>query len=190
MTTKPNRLSLVIALLLVCITATVQSAQDSPANIATRSYKVSTMGSVEMSVPVHWQENVRLLEEPPAFTLAYRLPASKDFYMKVTSAWESQQERASRDSGWLRRAVEKAGWALDKKNFKLIEVSGPSAKGYYFQLAHEEKFPIGEFKFVLSGIVDLGTITVAFSAYSNEKDAPQFIEALKVIENARFVPAN
>jgi len=83
------------------------------------------------------------------------------------------------------------GWRrLGQKELKLIEVNGPSAKGYYFQLAHKEKFPIGEFKFLLVGIVDLRTITVAFSAYSNEKDAPQFIEALKVIESARFVPAN
>lgn len=69
----------------------VRSAQAPSATIATRSYPISTVGSVEMSVPVHWQENVRLLEVPPAFTLAYRLPSSKDFYMKVTSAWEARR---------------------------------------------------------------------------------------------------
>ena len=180
---------LLISVFLVSIPTTLQSQVTSSKTLP-RSYNIATLGRVEMSVPAHWQENVRLLDEPPAFTLAYRLPASKDFYMKVTSAWEPQQERASRDPSWLRRAVEKTGGALEKKNLKLIEVSGPSAKGYYFELAHKEKFPIGEFKFLLVGIADLGTITVAFSAYSNKKDAPQFIEALKVIESARFVPAN
>jgi len=180
---------LLISLLLVCNPGTIRSAQDPSDTVATRSYKVSTVGSVEISVPVHWLENVRPLEVPPAFTLAYRLPSTKDFYMKVSSAWEPQQERVSRDPGWLRRAVEKAGGALDKKNLKLMEVKSPSAKGYYFQLEHKEKLPIGEFKFLLEGIVDLGTITVVFSAYSNTKEAPEFVEALKVIESARFVSA-
>jgi hypothetical protein len=190
MTTKSHMTFLLISLLLVSNAGTLQSAQDPLGTVASRSYKVSTVGSVEMSVPVHWQENVRLLEVPPGFTLAYRLAFTKDFYMKVTSAWEPQQERSSRDPGWLRIAVEKAGVALDEDRLRLNEISSPSAKGYYFQLAHKEKFPIGEFKYLLEGTVDLGTITVVFSAYSNKKDAPEFIEALKVIQSARFVPAN
>ncbi len=28
------------------------------------------------------------LKQPPAFRLAYRLPSSQEFYLKVTSAWE------------------------------------------------------------------------------------------------------
>lgn len=180
---------LLISLFLVSIPGTVQSQAPS-STIVPRSYNISTLGRVEMSVPVAWQENVRLLDEPPAFTLAYRLPDSNDFYMKVTGAWEPQQERDARDPRWLLSAVERVGQRLDKKNLKLVEVNGPSAKGYYFQLAHKEKFPIGEFKFMLVAIVDLGKITVAFSAYANQKDAPQFIEAVKIMESARFVPAN
>src|SRR5687768_13740278 len=140
---KPYITFVLISVFLVFISKTLQSQVPS-STTGLRSYNISTLGRVEMDVPVHWQENVRLLIEPPAFTLAYRLPATNDFYMKVTSAWEPQRERASRDPGWLRRAVEKTGGALDKNNLKLIEISGPSAKGYYFQLAHKEKFPIGE----------------------------------------------
>src|SRR5205814_10248012 len=40
------------------------------------------------------------------------LPSTKDFYMKVTTAWEPQEERSSRDAGWLRRAVETTGRKL------------------------------------------------------------------------------
>lgn len=180
---------LLISVSLVSVPTTLQSQVPSSTNVP-RSYKISALGRIEMSVPIHWQENVRLLEMPPAFTLAYRLPASKDFYMKVSSAWEPQQERASRDPGWLRRAVEQAGGALGKKNLKLIEITSPSAKGYYFQLAHKEKFPIGEFKFLLQGIVDLGTITLVFSAYSKEKDIPDLSEALRVVQSAHFIAAN
>jgi hypothetical protein len=180
---------LLISVFLVFIPTTLQSQVPSSTTVP-RSYTIATLGRVEMSIPARWQENVRLLEVPPAFTLAYRLPASKDFYMKVTGAWEPQQERASRDPSWLRRAVEKAGGALDKKNLKLIEVSGPSAKGYYFQVAHKEKFPIGEFKFLVQGIIDLGTITLVFSAYSKEKDIPELSEALRVVQSAHFIAAN
>jgi hypothetical protein len=147
-----------------------------------------------MSVPVDWQENSRMLEVPPAVTLAYRLPSKKDFYMKITSAWEPQQERSSREPGWLRRAVEKAGQRLlgqsGERNLKLNEIHGPHAQGYYFQLAHKEKLPIGEFKYVLEGVIDLGKITVVFTVFSTVKDLPEISESLRVIESARFVQAN
>jgi hypothetical protein len=119
----------------------VRSAQDPSTKVATRSYKVSTVGRVEMSVPVKWQENVRLLEVPPAFTLAYRLPSTKDFYMKVTSAWEPQQERASRDPGWLRRGIER----LTAQNYYTHDIGSVlnrlaqrlSENGVFFSHSHD-----------------------------------------------------
>ena len=188
MKATPNMKLLLIPFTLL-LSAGLQSAQAQSAT-ETRGYKISTIGRVEMSVPVHWQENVRLLEVPPAVTLAYRLPSTRDFYMKVTSAWEPQQERSSRDPGWLRRAVEKASSAFGERNLKSNEINGPNAKGYYFQVAHKEKFPIGEFKYLIQGTVDLGKITLVFSAYSTKKDLPELIQALRVIESARFVAAN
>ena len=178
------------SLVLVSIAEPFQSGQEQSATIGTRSYKISAIGSVEMSVPLRWEESVQVLEVPPAFTLAYRLPSVKDFYMKVTSAWEPQQERSARDPGWLRHVVEKTGQALGDKNPKLNEINGPSVKGYYLQVAHKERFPIGEFKYVVQGVVDLGKITVVFSVYSTKKELPELSEALRVIESARFVAAN
>jgi hypothetical protein len=128
MKAKPHVTLLLIPVMLISIAVRLQSAQEQSATIGTRSYKISTIGSVEMSVPVHWQENVRLLEVPPAVTLAYRLPSTKDFYMKVTSAWEPQQERSSRDPRWLRRAVEKAGCPT---------LQSPSTRAYSSQTRSE-----------------------------------------------------
>jgi hypothetical protein len=147
-----------------------------------------------MSVPVYWQEVSKPIESVPAVTLAYHLSSRKDFYMKVTTAWEPQQERSSRDPDWLRRAVEKSGRRLldssTQSELRLVEIRGPNAKGYYFQLPYRQKFPIGEFSYVTEGVVDLGRITVVFSIYSTTLDSAAVSDSLRVIESARFIQSN
>jgi hypothetical protein len=159
-----------------------------------RWYKVGAVGELEMSVPVYWQEVYKNIDSVPAVTLAYHLPSKKEFYMKVTTAWEPQQERSSRDPDWLRRAVEKTGRALlnpsAQNDLRLVEIRGPKAKGYYFQLPHRERFPIGEFSYITEGVVDLGKITVVFSTYSTTQDSAAVSDSLRVIESARFVQGN
>src|SRR6267378_4513223 len=126
-----------------------------------RTYRVGRVGNLEMTVPSAWQEVSRTLEKPPAVTLAYHLPSSKDFYMKVTTAWEPQEERSHREAGWLRRAVDKSGRALlsgSKSDLTLIEIHGPNANGYYFQLPHKDELPVGKFTYVTEGAIDLGKI--------------------------------
>jgi hypothetical protein len=145
-----------------------------------------------MTVPSSWQEASRTLEKPPAVTLAYHLPSSKDFYMKVTTAWEPQEERSSREAGWLRRVVGKSGRSLlsgSKSDLTLIEIHGPNANGYYFQLPHKDELPIGKFTYVTEGAIDLGKITLVFTTFSTSKDLPAVAESLRVIESARFVQA-
>ncbi len=102
----------------------------------------------------------------------------------------AQQERASRDPIWLREAIERTAPTLGNEKPTLHEIKSAGAKGYYFQVQHEEKFPIGEFSFLVACIVDLGGITVVFNAYANQQDAAEIGEALKVVESARFVAAN
>ena len=159
---------------------------------ALRTYHVGSVGNLEMTVPSSWQEASRTLDKPPAVTLAYHLPSSKDFYMKVTTAWEPQEERSSREAGWLRRVVEKSGRSLlsgSKSDLTLIEIHGSNANGYYFQLPHKDELPIGKFTYVTEGAIDLGKITLVFTTFSTSKDLPAVAESLRVIESARFVQA-
>lgn len=185
------------ACLLLLAIASLQGASPSIRAQSTdrqRRYKVGAVGELEMSVPADWQEVSKTLETPHAVTLAYHLPSRKDFYMKVTTAWEPQQERSSRDPGWLRQAVEKSGRALLDKSvqseLKLVEIRGPNVRGYYYQLPYRQKFPIGEFSYVTEGAVDLGKITAVFSTYSTTKDSAAIGDSLRVIASARFIQLN
>jgi len=159
-----------------------------------RTYRVGSVGSLELTVPSTWLEVSKTLEKPHAVTLAYHLPSTKDFYMKVTTAWEPQEERSSRDTGWLRRAVETTGRKLlsqsSQTDISLFEIHGPNARGYYFQLPHYDELPIGRFTYVTEGAIDLGKITLVFTTFSTSKDLPAVAESLRVIESARFVQAN
>ena len=158
-----------------------------------RRYRVGGVGSLELTVPSDWQEVSKTLEQPAAVTLAYRLPSAKEFYMKVTTAWEPQTERSSRKVGWLRGVVEKSGHALlsgSVTEFTLTEIHGPTANGYYFQIPHKDELPIGKFTYVTEGAVDLGKVTLVFTTFSTSKDLAAVADSLRVIESARFVQAN
>lgn len=159
-----------------------------------RSYRVGSVGSLEMTVPSRWLQVSKTIERPSAVTLAYNLPSTRDFYMKVTTAWEPQEERSSREAGWLRRAVETSGRRIlsgsSKSDLTLIEIHGPNAKGYYFQLPDNNELPIGRFTYVTEGAIDLGKITLVFTTFSTSKDLPAVADSLRVIESARFVQSN
>lgn len=111
--------------------------------------------------------------------------------MKVTTAWEPQQERSTRDPGWLRAAVEGAGQKslsqASESKLELIEINSVNAKGYYFQLTSKGNVPEGEFRYLTQGIVDLGKVTLVFTTLSAKKDMPQIAESLRVVESARLV---
>ena len=111
--------------------------------------------------------------------------------MKVTTAWEPQQQRSSRDPAWLRAAVERAGQKLlsraSESKLELIEINSANARGYYFRLTSKGNVPEGEFRYLTEGIVDLGKITLVFTTFSAKKDLPQLAESLRLVESARFV---
>lgn len=73
---------LLTALLLVSHAVAPAHSQSATTS---RSYRMGTVGSLEMSVPSSWQDNSKTLDKPQAVTLAFRLPSRTDFYMKVTA---------------------------------------------------------------------------------------------------------
>src|SRR5947207_5310047 len=79
---------------------------------ASRSYRMGTVGNLEMTVPSSWQDNSKTLDKPQGVTLAYRLPSRTDFYMKVTAVWLPTEARTSRETGWVKRAIEKTARGL------------------------------------------------------------------------------
>ncbi len=75
---------------------------------ASRSYRMGTVGNLEMTVPSSWRDNSKTLDKPQGVTLAYRLPSRTDFYMKVTAVWIPPEKRSSVEPAWVRHAVERS----------------------------------------------------------------------------------
>ena len=179
---------LLIGLFFVSQTIPVAVSQSATAS---RSYRMGTVGNLEMTVPASWQDNSKTLDKPQGVTLAYRLPSRTDFYMKVTAVWLPPESRGSREAGWVKRAVEKTARGLvgsSKPLPTLSQITSSGGSGYYFQSPGYDRFPIGEFTYITEGILDFGEVTFVFSTYSNTKDFPELADALRVVESARFVP--
>ena len=151
---------------------------------------MGTVGHLEMTVPSNWQDNFKTLDKPQGVTLAYRLPLRTDFYMKVTAVWIPPEERSSVEPGGVRGAVERSARSIagpSKSVPALIAVSATGGNGYYFQTPGYDSLPIGEFHYIVAGVLDLGGVTFIFTTYSNTKDLPELGDALRVIESAHFV---
>ena len=158
-------------------------------SISSRTYRMGSVGNLEMAVLSHWQEVVKTLDKPNGVTLAYRLPSRTDFYMNVTAVWIGPEGRASRKAGWVRRAVEESARSVagySKTLPKLTPIFSPGGNGYYFQSPGYDRLPIGEFHYITEGIVDFGEVTFVFTIYSNTQDLSEIADALRVIESARF----
>ena len=69
----------------------------------------------------------------------------------------------------------------------LTQISSTGGNGFYFQTPGHDRFPIGEFHYIIAGVLDLGGVTFVFTAYTNTKDLPEIADALRVVESARFV---
>ncbi|MGI8469635.1 MAG: hypothetical protein ACR2N3_14410 [Pyrinomonadaceae bacterium] len=153
---------------------------------------MGSVGNLEMTVPSNWQERSKTLDKPQGVTLAYRLPYRTDFYMKVTAIWIPPESRASRESEWMRHAVEKSARYIVGSSGNLpalTQISSPGGNGYYFQSPGYDRFPIGEFHYITEGVLDLGEVTFVFTTYSNTKDLPEITNSLRVVESARFAAA-
>jgi hypothetical protein len=177
---------LTATLFVVCIVslAVAQSAT------APRSYRMGTVGNLEMSVPPSWHDNSKTLDKPQGVTLAYRLPSRTDFYMKVTAIWIPPEQRSSVEADWVHRAVERSARDIAGSSEPLpalTQISSTGGNGYYFQTPGYDRFPIGEFHYIIGGVLDLGGVTFVFTTYTNTKDLPEIADALRVVESARFV---
>ncbi len=151
---------------------------------------MGTVGNLEMTVPSNWQDKSKTLDQPQGVTLAYRLPSRTDFYMKVTAVWIPPEKRSSVEPDWIRHAAERSARdiaGLSKTVPTLTQISATGGKGYYFQTPGYDRLPIGEFHYIIGGVLDLGGVTFVFTTYSNSKDLPELADALRVVESARFV---
>lgn len=185
---SPVTTRLLTALLLV---HSVALACSQSATVS-RSYRVGAVGTLEMTVPSSWQDNSRTLDKPQSVALSYRLPSRTDFYMKATAVWLAPEARASRETGWVKGAVEENARALVGGQNPLptvTQISSSGGSGYYYQSPGYDRLPIGEFTFITDGVLDLGEVIFIFTTYSNTKDLPELADALRVVESARFVAA-
>src|SRR4051812_1097405 len=117
---------LLTVVLFISYAVSLAAAQSATAS---RSYRMGTVGNLEMTVPSSWRDNSKTLDQPQGVTLAYRLPSRTDFYMKVTAVWIPPEGRTSREAGWVKRAVEKTARGLVGSSKPLPTVTQISSLG-------------------------------------------------------------
>ena len=156
---------------------------------AVREYTIEKKSFVALPVPEAWRQKIEQKGSAPPLTVTFSVPKDKSWEFLVSALWRPDVEGPEFEDRFVRATVESSGmralYESVETKIDLKEVSGAAAKGYYFRVTDKrEKLPADEYKYMLQGMVGLGSVGLTFTLFSNTDDAALVEQALKIVEGA------
>jgi hypothetical protein len=156
-----------------------------------RRYAVPGHGQFVAYVPRDWKEQLRQPpnREPP--TIVFSPAAGNAFEVLLTPSWPEPKGRAPYTQDELRAAVGRGAqsakaWALES-SLQVKEIQGRSGPGFYFSATERAAKP-GAHKYVTTGILRVGELSVPFTITSSDGQALTVQQALELLKSAAQEP--
>ena len=153
-----------------------------------RSYQLAKHGSLQLSVPNSWNDQMRQRQPDSPPTILFTPERGYGFNVQVTPLWLAKQDAKLPAMEELKTVISSA--ADDAKphavesEIPIREIQGASGAGYYFTLTdHAPKS--GEFKFMTQGMLRVGKVMLAFTILSNDSTESAVADALIMLRGAR-----
>jgi len=169
-------LALVLAVLMLCA-----------ADASVRKYALMQHGSLQMSVPPAWADEVR---EPPGGvppTIMLHPRSGPAFEILITPIWRARPDipEATPEAmrGSVQRALDEAKPDSVEQNIPIRELAGASGPGFYFS-ATDKAPKAGEYKYLTQGIVKVSDLTVTFTILTNDGQEQVARDALDMVRSA------
>ena len=158
---------------------------------AERRYPVGNHGYLILQVPRDWKEQVRLTSSTAPSTIVFGPPAGADFTLLVTPTPPTLKRPTALTREEMRAIVERSaksakGWAAES-DLPIREFQGRASSGFYIS-ATERAAKAGAHKFVTTGVLSAGELSVPFTITSNDRGAV-VQRALDVLKSAAQAPA-
>ena len=165
------------------------SFESKGAETAEKRYPLGERGTLVVTAPAAWTEDVRRKEDLPP-TIFYS-PAGKQQVM-MTPLWHARPDmpRFSRES--VRHNVEQGLKAIREqaleKDIPIVEFKGKAGAGWYYDATDKAPKP-GEFRYLRQGMLMLsGEVILWFTILTNERKDPALAGAMRMLQGAMHLP--
>ena len=169
----------------LCAVSVLAGAQ----NAAPQSFDIPGHGQLQLAVPGGWQVEVDQQAAQLPVTLDFSPRAGAPFHVMLTALWPAPPDTALPDLASVREKVAQAAKAAQSQaveNPVLVKpLSGASNQGYYFTATDRTPKP-GEFKYLTQGMIQVGSVDVAFSVLTNDGQDSVIKAALEVLRTAAY----
>jgi len=146
-------------------------------------------GKLSLSVPATFGISTQTLAEPPSVILQIRPATGNAFAAKITVVWLDSSNPNRATPGAIRTITQNAGMArLDtavEKTITIQDMNGPQTVAAYFVLTDRNPKP-GEFKYLTQGTYSAGELMGAFMILSNDPNAPEVSQTLRMLKAATY----
>lgn len=179
-----------LKVIVICYVALSSSTSNSVENIkiVNREYSLPEHGTLILRVPEKW--NITYYEpgtRPSPIIIFYPQEKPHPFQLTISPLWDDSIERDVTDPEFIKRYLQEVGVNVlsysDEDQLNLIELSGKSGNGYYFQLT-DSSAPEHEFKYLTQGALAVGEILLVFSYFSNDNEDNNQTIIIEMMEQA------
>ncbi len=181
-----KRFSLFFITVLFLLSAKTLSITDT----TQRLYPIPEHGQLKLQVPTEWEVSYLSLGEtkPPVITFYRQNEVNQEiFQLNLSILWDDGYSRDITNPETIRKLVEDSGQSTlpssEEQSLKMEEFEGSSGHGYYFNLT-DAMTPRGEYKYLLQGALNVGTILVVFSLFTRDVDSNLMDQTLMMIKTA------
>ena len=141
---------------------------------AERRYPVTGQGYFVLQVPRDWKEQVRLTSSTAPSSIVFGPPTGDDFTLVVTPTAPTLKRPTALTRDEMRAVVERSAkgakaWAAESE-LPIRELQGRAVSGFYISATERAPKP-GTHKYVTTGVLRAGDLSVPFTITSNERGA-------------------
>ncbi|MCC6140855.1 MAG: hypothetical protein IT389_09615 [Nitrospira sp.] len=154
---------------------------------APREYALGQHGSLHLTVPVSWKDNVTqpLNGLPP--TIAFVPERGAAFRVLLTPIWSDRSGAVLPVASDIRKKVEQAAAQAKaqavESDVAVQEMAGTTGVGYYYAVTDRASKP-GEFKRMKQGMLRVGDLLVSFTILSQNASDQAVQQATAMLEGA------
>jgi hypothetical protein len=153
-----------------------------------RRYPLGDYGFFRVDVPSSWKDDLWQPPErlPPTISLSPK--AGNPFQVLITPIWGPNKDvlKDVAIKELVQKSVERVKPQSVEKTIQLVELRGPSSKGYYFFSTDKAPKP-EEYKYMTQGALVVGDLIVSFTILTNGNHEEVAKEALTILREARHL---
>lgn len=158
--------------------------------VSVRRYQLPDHGSIQLSVPVVWKDEI---QQPPNHmppTITFKPKAGAVFEVVITPIWPAEKDvPLTKEEGIRQLVLQAADLAQPEsveETIELKKLDGASGPGYYFSATDRAPGP-DEYKHMTKGMVRVSNLLVTFTVLTDDGQGDIVTDAIAMLKSAVYL---